>query len=257
MALGPRLIRALLRPRFPRDLGWFEVLLYPSTGTLEWMRRHALLIGELERFRAGRETIEVLDFGGAGGALVKALRLYGRERHYRVITADIDPVAELVIQSDGSLPIDSVDVVVSSDVFEHIPPDARAHWAAELTRVARLGQAHTFPADGMNGTWASTWADQKLDAWHGREFGVPERWTAEHLAGVEPTIEEMLELFPDAEVRGFANVNIWLAMLRDQLCRRDGPARLRFALRYLTKMRRRDGGPPWKGALLSKPSRPG
>jgi len=215
------------------------------------MRRHALLIGELERFRAGRRSIEVLDFGGAGGALERALRLYGREHHYRVITADIDPVAEIVLQPDGKLPIEAVDVVVSSDVFEHIPPDARAHWAAELTRVARLGQAHTFPADGMDGTWASTSTDQELDAWHRREFGVPERWTAEHLAGSEPTIEEMLRLFPDAQVRGFANVNIWLAMLRDQLRRRGRRSRLRFALRYLRELRSQDRESPWKGALLT------
>jgi Methyltransferase domain len=259
------LLLRLLRPRFPRSVGLFEIAAYPFTGTIEWTRRHALLIEELERHRAGAEVLTVLDFGGAGGSLGRALRLYGRDRHYRLILADVDretvegtPIDNLVIEAivldpAGSIPLAdrSVDVAVSSDVFEHIPLDSRAHWAAELLRVARLGQAHTFPADSGDGRWASTQADRTLDAWHRERFDEPERWTAEHLANAEPTIEEMMLMFPNCNARGFANVDVWGEMLRDQLGVVAKLDRLRFGLHYLHSLRAADRRPPWKGCLLT------
>lgn len=240
------------RPRIPRRVGLYEVMLYPLFGTIEWLRRHALIIAELERIRGEGERLVVLDFGGGDGALSRALRIYGRARDYDVITADIDPAAEMVLAPDGRLPIDdrSVDVVASSDVFEHIPPAARARWAAELLRVARRGQVHTFPADGGGGAWRSTWADRELDSWHRARFGVPERWTLEHLSGTEPTVEEMAGLFPGAEVHGFANVYQWLELMRQQLGRRSLFGRLRFAIHLMKTYRDLDDGQPWKAALV-------
>lgn len=39
---GPTLIR------WPRGFGLFEIVLYLRVGSLEWLRRHRLIIGELE-----------------------------------------------------------------------------------------------------------------------------------------------------------------------------------------------------------------
>jgi len=255
----------LLPPRFPRAIGLFELAAYPFTGTIEWTRRHALLIEELERQRAGADLLTVLDFGGAGGSLARALRLYGRDQHYRLILADVDRatvertrIDELVIEAIvldplGSIPLGdaSVDIAVSSDVFEHIPLESRAGWAAELLRVARLGQAHTFPADSRDGRWASTEADRRLDAWHQKRFGEPERWTTEHLSNPEPLVEDMVALFPHCRVRGFANSEVWVEMLRDQLAQVGTLGRLRFGLHYAISLRAADRHPPWKGCLLT------
>lgn len=264
MTLGSALTALLriARPTMPRRLGLFEAVAYPFVGSLEWMRRHALIVGDLERFRArsGRDRLTVLDFGGGGGALASALRLYGRADDYDLVLADLaSEVANaqggrvVVIEPDGSieLPDDSVDVAVSSDVFEHIEPGRRGHWAAELQRVARLGQVHTFPANGFDGRWQSTVADQALDRWYRDRFGRPERWTAEHLAGVEPDIDEMLAHFPGAAVNGFANGAVWLRMLRNQLGPSGPSGRVLFAARYLVTLRRFDDRPPFKGCLLT------
>jgi hypothetical protein len=254
-------ILRIARPTMPRRLGVFEAVAYSFVGSLEWMRRHALIVGGLERFReqSGRDRLTVLDFGGGGGALASALRLYGRSDDYELVLADLASEVGnaggrvVVIQPDGGidLPDDSVDVAVSSDVFEHIEPGRRAHWAAELQRVSRLGQIHTFPANGFDGKWQSTVTDQALDRWYRDRFGKPERWTAEHLAGVEPEVEEMLAHFPGAAVSGFANGAVWLRMLRNQL----GPAgplgRALFAARYLVTLRKLDDRPPFKGCLLT------
>lgn len=255
----------LLRPRFPRSIGLFEMAVYPFIGTIEWTRRHALLIEELERQRAGADVLTVLDFGGAGGSLARALRLYARHQHYRLILADVDRatvertrIDELVVQAIvldplGSIPLGdaSVDIAVSSDVFEHIPLESRARWAAELLRVARHGQAHTFPADSRDGLWASTDADRGLDAWHRKRFGEAERWTAEHLSNPEPLVEDMVALFPDCRVRGFANTEVWGEMLRHQLGQVGLLGRVRFGLRYAIALRVADRRPPWKGCLLT------
>lgn len=238
---------------------------YPFLGTIEWTRRHALLIEELERQRAGAGVLTVLDFGGAGGSLARALRLYGRHQHYRLILADVDRatvertrIDELVVQAIvldplGSIPLGdaSVDIAVSSDVFEHIPLESRGRWAAELLRVARHGQAHTFPADSRDGLWASTEADRGLDAWHRKRFGKAERWTAEHLSNPEPLVEDMVALFPDCRVRGFANTEVWGEMLRHQLGQVGLLGRVRFGLRYAIALRVADRRPPWKGCLLT------
>lgn len=230
------------------------------------MRRHALILGELERFRRseGRATLTVLDFGGAEGSLAKALVLYGLDGRYRLVLADVDADAirrcridELVVRSllldpDGSIPLRSrsIDVAVSSDVFEHIPPQRRAHWADELARVVRLGQVHTFPADSRDGRWASTVTDRAFDAWYRARFGVPERWTEEHLLHPQPVVEDMAVLFEPSDVYGFANTAVWTAMLRDQLAGGGPLSKLRFGLRYLFTLRRADGKSPYKACIL-------
>lgn len=257
----------LMPHRFPREIGLFEALGYPIIGSLEWTRRHAMLLGELERIRLlnGLETLTVLDFGGGRGSLAKAAVLYGLDRHYRFVLADVDAAAingyasdglvleSLLLDPDGSIPLDrkAIDVAVSSDVFEHIEAGRRSHWAAELARVSRLGQVHTFPADSRDGRWASTVTDRALAAWHRTRFGVGERWTEEHLMGQQPLIEEMTLLFGPCDVRGFANTAVWTAMLHDQLRGGSRFSKLRFALRYLATLRIADRQAPFKACVLT------
>jgi SAM-dependent methyltransferase len=247
-----RLILGLWRPKLPRGIGVYEVLLYPAIGTLEWLRRHALVIAELERLRGDRSSLTVLDFGGAGGALARALEIYGRAVRYQVVSADIDPAAEMVLDPDGPIPAPdgSFDVVVSSDVFEHIAAGDRGRWLTELARIATLGQVHTFPADDLEGKWAGESADLAFNAWFRRRYGYAERWTAEHIENGLPTVEEMLALCPGATVTGFANAQVWVGMLIDQNSSPNPLRRLLFGLRYLVRDRQRDLLGPWKAALL-------
>jgi hypothetical protein len=256
-AIGPLVAR-----RYPRRVGLFEL---SALGSLEWMRRHLAIINELQAFRRSIDSgpLEVLDFGGADGSLARALRLYGIAHLYKITVADIEaPPAPpddapsegtfLLLDPEGDLPLPdrSVDIVVSSDVFEHIPPELRAGWAAELHRVARHGQVHSVPADDPDGSWASTETDVAFQSWYRGLTGGDERWTSEHLANGVPTIAELQSLFPSATIKGIVNCNVWLHSMHAKYGRKDFAHRVAFVTDYLRRYRRLEDRPPHKNALL-------
>lgn len=251
--------------RWPRGFGLFESFLYMRVGSLEWLRRHRMIIGELERLRKadGADVLRVLDFGGLSGSLAHAIRLYGLTNRYEVHVVDIEKEAiegvELRPPLAGKLAIEPVpplpypdrafDVVVSSDVFEHIPRDMRGPWADELARVARIGQVHTVPCDSSDSRWDSSAVDREFASWYESRFGEPERWTSEHIANGVPTVDELRAAFHPTELSGLANTAIWMDSMRIQ----NGPPgrlrRLQFVVGYLAR-RKADKRPPFKGCLM-------
>ena len=250
--------------RFPRTFGAAEVCLCAGGASIDFVRRHAAIVSELEAWRARLDQrIDVLDFGGANSPLSKFLRLYGLAKHYRVIVADVDATAieaaqlrppleaAVVLHPDGTLPFadQSVDVSVSSDVFEHIPKPDRRRWADELLRVTRLGQVHNVPCDGED--YASTATDAAFQAWHTELFGVPEQWSAEHIANGVPTVDELLDLFPGSQVRGIANAEYWLETMKDEASRTSLPARVARSIRYVVRGSQNSAKSPFKACLLT------
>ena len=251
-----RLAARLLVRGFPRRFGLFEAF---ALGSIESMRRHLVIVNELERLRGTRARISVLDFGGAEGALGRAVELYGLADRYDITVADLDlsntpirpPIRSLLeVDVAGPLPLpdQSFDVVVSSDVFEHIPREERAKWAAELRRVSRGPQVHTVPCDSPEGRWQSTQADKRFAAWYENRFGEPERWTAEHLAVGTPTVTEMTEVLR-APARPIVNVDVWLAAMTARYDSTGILGRLRFAVMYVMRDRAQAERPPFKSAL--------
>lgn len=254
------------RPRFPRAFGAREAALQSVYGSVEWTLRHLRIVNELEAMRAagGLERMEVIDFGGASAALAKVLEAFGLGPRYRVFLVDTDRaalsaaparppvVASLPLEPDGELPFRdrSVDAVVSSDVFEHIPRGARARWAAECRRAARLGQVHTMPCEGGGGRFAGAAADREFDAWHRERFGAPERYTAEHIENGLPTEEEVRLLFPGARVEGFGNTGVWMELVRRQFTKKTPLGRLLDGAWYARRGRGPDREPPFKNALV-------
>ena len=248
-------ILARVKRRFPRRFGFFEVALYAQVGSLHLITRHLAIVNALEEIRDGRD-LRVLDFGGGSGFLASMLRVYGLARFYRLTLADVDsdavrsarlypPLVEVTrIDPAGVLPFDddAFDVVVSSDVFEHIPRDDRARWATECTRVA-CTQVHNIPCGPSSGE-----ADAAYQAWHVERFGRPEPWTAEHLANVLPTLNEVAAWFPGAELSGMTNTRQWLATMEAEA----HGSRIRRVLRALDYMRRYrvDLQPPFKSAFV-------
>lgn len=259
--VGARIARLVVRT-FPRRFGLVEVL---ALGSVEWMRRHLAIINAMEASRrtGGRDQLRVLDFGGANGSLGRALRFYGLEDAYRLVLVDIDRVAiesapvrapveaKVVIEPSGVLPFpdDAFDLVVSSDVFEHIPVSARPHWSRELARVARRGQIHSVPADSEDGTWISTDVDCQYDAWFHERFGTRDLWTSEHLTTGVPSIESLKDLF-NGRIEGISNARAWLMSMQAQQGSKSLAARLRFALRYYRSLRSLEGRPPFKNCLI-------
>jgi len=251
--------------RWPRTFGLYDAVLYVGIGSLEWLRRHRLIIGELERIRriAGEQRLRVLDFGGLSGSLANIIRFYGLTRHYEIHVVDIDREAiegvelrppltgKLAIAPEPPLPYpdSAFDVVVSSDVFEHIPRELRSSWANELARVARLGQVHTVPCDSQDGRWESSVIDREFDTWHRATIGEPERWTAEHIENGVPTIDELTSAFHPTAIHGLANTRLWMDSMRVQFGPPGVLRRLRFLARYVAE-RAKDDRPPFKGCLI-------
>ena len=251
--------------RWPRRFGLFEGLLFLRVGSLEWLRRHRLIIGELERMRrnAEAERLRVLDFGGLSGSLAYAIRLYGLTARYEIHVVDIEREAiagvELRPPLAGKLAIDPIpplpypdewfDVVSSSDVFEHIPRDLRGDWADELARVARIGQVHTVPCDSADGRWDSSAVDREFASWYESVHGEPEPWTVEHIANGVPTVDELISAFRPTELRGLANTAIWMDSMRIQYGLPTRLQRLRFVGEYLIR-RNADARSPFKGCLI-------
>lgn len=236
------------------------------------MRRHLAILNALEALYAstGRRTLRVLDFGGADGSLARALRFYGIADHYALTLVDTDreaiaraeirpPIDDAVaIDPDEPLPFadGAFDIVVSSDVFEHIPAEARARWADDLARVSRIAQVHSVPLDSADGRWASSRYDRAYDAWLRATTGQSDRWTTEHLETGVPSVETIREIFEPTSVEGISNGDVWFAAMKAQNGPKDPISRLRFAVRYVRTLRSLERRPPFKNALVLVDGRP-
>jgi Methyltransferase domain len=258
-----RVLARLFVRRFPHEFGVYELL---AIGSVEWMRRHLAILNELERIRRRHDLdkLGVLDFGGAEGALGRAVDLYGLSSRFDVTVVDVDEeavartpirrpiIAASVIEPNSPLPFAdcAFDVVVSSDVFEHIPAVARAACAAEARRVSRLAQIHTIPIDSADGRWQSTATDKAFSAWQRSLGAAPDRWTEEHLAIRAPTLEEIQLLFPGARIEPLASASIWLHSMRAQRGPKGVLTRVRFAVGYLIARQADARKPPYKNAIV-------
>ncbi len=160
-------------------------------------------------------------------------------------------VLRLQLGAQSALPFRDrcFDAAASSDVFEHVPRPWRAHWAAELARVARFGQVHTVPCSSEDGQFDGRAADEEFQRWHSETFGRADAFTSQHQENGLPTPDELSALFPAARLIGFANTQVWQRSVRDQFRRTSRPARLLNGLAFLRRHAESDR-PPFKNCLV-------
>jgi hypothetical protein len=249
----------------PARFGIRQALASAVAGSVEWMDRHLRILRRLEDVRGerGLARLDVLDFGGAAGGLAKTVVLHGLGPHYRIVVTDVDgaalriaprsaPVAlRLQLGGQSALPFRdrSFDAATSSDVFEHVPRGWRAHWAAELARVARFGQLHTVPCNSDDRQFGGRAADEEFQRGHSETFGRPDAFTSQHQDHGLPSPDELAALFPGARLVGFANTQVWQQSVRDQFRRTSRPARVLNGLAFLRRQADSER-PPFKNCLV-------
>jgi hypothetical protein len=176
----------------------------------------------------------VLDVGGRGQELAGLLPASD------VTTVNLEEPADVVVRP-GPLPFydSSVDVVTSTDVLEHVPPEDRAPHLAELVRVARRRVVVCFPCGSPEKDAAEQAMARQLT-----DYGTGFDFLDEHLEHGLPRPSGVREILAAADPA--ARVTVWLqngieerdAVLLDALrarYRRDPRALLRFARAWVRR----------------------
>jgi SAM-dependent methyltransferase len=129
----------------------------------------------------------VLDAGGVPGLLSRYL-----PRRTRIVTANVDPPADLLVRG-VELPVEdaSFDLVTSIDVLEHIPPDDRPAFIGELVRATKRRVVLCCPL----GSPEHQAAEAELLEWYERVTGEHHQWLAEHVQNGLPTDDELRAAF--------------------------------------------------------------
>ena len=82
------------------------------------------------------------------------------------------------------------DVVISSDVFEHIPTDKREEFFFETTRVAKLASVHCFPFNSEQNKSAEIRTNEYYKALYGEDH----IWLKEHIENGLPDINKVKDI---------------------------------------------------------------
>jgi len=209
------------------------------------------------RATLGAGPLRVLDVGDGAGYLSAF------DPDLEAVSVDLAPTAEPLagtvrLAADGTclpFPDASFDAVVSSDALEHVPPELRDGFLAELVRVSRelVLLAAPFDTPGVAG------AEELVRRFVLLVTGRPQEQLDEHrdhgLPGVEDTAARFEGLGLQVAVAGAGNLHDWLAMmlLKHQLVARPalGPLDTGYDIAYNWLFSGRDGVAPFYRHLIA------
>jgi hypothetical protein len=110
------------------------------------------------------------------------------------------------------------DVVVASDVFEHIPEDKRSVFISEIHRVSRLAVILCFPI----GSPEVEAAEKKVNEIYKRMFGEDHRWLIEYIINGLPGLSEFEKMLKQYQIKytGFSHGGLsnWISLQFTQFC---------------------------------------
>ena len=154
---------------------------------LNWLTRYAPLTAELELDESGALRESVLDVGcGPYGLSIVApeATFVGVEV---VFEAPVAPGMVAIRYDPGPLPFQdrAFDTVISLDVLEHVPPEARAGFVAELVRVCARRVCLACPSD------EAVWAEEVLKQVYAAQGVDLPGWLNEHDEHGLPTAAEI------------------------------------------------------------------
>lgn len=162
-----------------------------------------------------KRTLHILDVGG--GSEYMEQQLQSLEIPYELTILDIierpERVRATYIQGDATkmkFPDDQFDVVVSTDVLEHVPDKGKEAFLKECLRVAKevCIIAAPFQTEGVND------AEVVVNEFNKKLFGVGQDWLEEHLALGKPKREMFKKVLDEVGVPyvefGTQNITTWL-----------------------------------------------
>jgi hypothetical protein len=203
----------------------------------------------------------VLDVGSAGAGL----SLYWGQKTFgldlRIDRAQAGPLTSPIQGTGSLLPFGnrSVDVVVSSDVVEHIPPQYRTQVLSEMVRVARTQVIIAVPCGP-----ASHEAEREVNDIYRKKTGTSHPWLKEHLLYGLPEAGDLArEVRSSASRQGRRayiqvkdNMNLWVWRRLFRLYFGGGPRTARFIRYYmltlLPLLRRVNWGTTYRRILFAQ-----
>lgn len=209
------------------------------------------------RATLGPGTLRVLDVGDGAGYLSAF------DADLDAVSVDLAPTTEPLpgtvrLAASGvrlPFPDSSFDVVASSDALEHVPPDDRPAFLAELVRVCRelVLLAAPFDTPGVAG------AEELARRFVLLATGGPQEQLEEHRQHGLPGVDDTRAAFEAAgfhvAVAGAGNLHDWLAMmlLKHQLAARPalGPLDAGYDIAYNWLFSGRDHVPPFYRHLVA------
>jgi SAM-dependent methyltransferase len=171
----------------------FPVALRVTPLTVDSALRYAAVIDLIRPLY--RPDLRILEVGSGAAGITAFLNfpVVGVDRAFERTEALATPYLTRIEASADTLPFDdaSFDVVLSLEMLEHIPADARPKVLRELFRMLRPGgrMVVTFPADE-----AARRLDLRLNEAYRRRYGEDHPWVAEHIAEGVPSTEETVAL---------------------------------------------------------------
>jgi glycosyltransferase involved in cell wall biosynthesis len=179
-------------------------------------QRYGMAARAIERVRIDGQPLTILEVGA------NTHKLLGRLLpHDRIIYLDREVPEEMRDQQDIilgdatelALPDGSFDVVVTLDVFEHIPADKREAFLQHTTRIARLLTVIGAPFDEPGVQEAEKKAN---DFWKSL-FGYPYRWLAEHEEEGLPMLDWTKSKLDDLQLNylviGHGDLKLWTELI--------------------------------------------
>lgn len=160
---------------------------------------------------SGNKSVKILEVGGRGNFLKKFL-----PKHKITILDVIDSDEDNYVKGDGrKLPFKAgeFDIVVSTDVLEHIPEADRKKFIEEQIRVSKLGIILAFPSYDEK----VVNIEKEVNLLYRSLAGQDHPWLTEHLSYILPKKEFVEKILDSNKLNwtcwGNQDIKLWQQML--------------------------------------------